>query len=121
MHSVVLICASILLGVAGQLLLKAGMSSMGPLSLEQDGAWAVARRIGANLHVWSGLALYGIGTFFWLVALSQVDLSYAYPFLILSYVLILLASWVVFREALTWWRMIGVAAVCAGVCIVAAG
>jgi drug/metabolite transporter (DMT)-like permease len=116
-----IIITSVILGVVGQLLLKAGLNSIGPLDLTRQGAWGVAWRIGANPRIFGGLGLYGVSVLFWLAALSRVDLGYAYPFLSLSYVLILVASWAVFREEISRWRVLGVVAICLGVFVVASG
>jgi drug/metabolite transporter (DMT)-like permease len=62
-----------------------------------------------------GLGVYVCGTFFWLLAISRVDLSYAYPIASLNYVLVLIASWWLLGEQLTPTRGVGVLAICAGV------
>jgi drug/metabolite transporter (DMT)-like permease len=118
---VVLIIASVTLGVVGQLILKASISGGAGALVPVDGPVPTIQRIALNPGIWTGLAVYGAGTFFWLIALSQVELGFAYPFISLSYVLILLASWILFREKLSWWRVVGVAAICVGVYVVAAG
>jgi drug/metabolite transporter (DMT)-like permease len=120
MNPLTLILGSVILGVFGQLALKAAMSSLGPMAVGGSARGSIAR-IATTPGVWVGLAIYGLGTFLWLIALSQVDLGYAYPFLSLSYVLILVASWLLFREAMSWWRLGGVAAICVGVYIAAGG
>jgi multidrug transporter EmrE-like cation transporter len=119
MQPVVLILLSVCLGVVGQLVLKAGVARLGALSLGHDGAMQVARRIVTNPVIWAGLATYALGTFFWLIALSRVELGYAYPFLSLSYVLVMLTSWILFKEQLSWLRLVGVAVICFGVYAVA--
>jgi drug/metabolite transporter (DMT)-like permease len=121
MQPVVLIIVSVTLGVVGQLILKAAISRGTGALIPTGGPVAAIGRIVANPGIWAGLAVYGAGTFFWLVALSRVELGYAYPFISLSYVLILLASWTLFGEKLSWWRVGGVAAICFGVYVVAAG
>ena len=120
MQPIVLVLLSVFLSVAGQLFLKTGMGRIGPLGLDGGPVRAVLG-IARQPFVWGGLALYGVGTFFWLIALSRVQLSYAYPFLSLSYVLVLLSSWIVFREEMSWWRLGGVVAICLGVYAVAGG
>jgi multidrug transporter EmrE-like cation transporter len=118
---IVLIVTSVALGVVGQLMLKSAISrGTGQLVALVGPATAISR-IATNPGIWAGLAVYGVGTFLWLVALSQVELGYAYPFISLSYVLILVASWALFGEGLSWWKVGGVAAICLGVCVVAAG
>jgi len=121
MNPIILILASVVLGVVGQLVLKLALNRGGQLNLAGDGPAAVAWRIGTNPLIWSGLALYAIGTLFWLAALSRVDLGYAYPFISLSYVLVLVSAWAIFRETISWWRIAGVAAICLGVVVAAAG
>src|SRR5215472_16335266 len=119
MQPIGLILASVVLGVVGQLALKAGMARAGPLSLGDASILGLAWRIFGRPAVWVGLSLYGVGTLFWIVALSQVELGYAYPFLSLSYVLVLLTGWALFREEIPPLRLLGVAAVCFGIYVIA--
>jgi drug/metabolite transporter (DMT)-like permease len=121
MPPIVLILISVGLSVLGQLLLKAGVTRLGRLNLGRSSSAISALRLASNPLIWTGLVVYGLGTFFWLAALSRVELSYAYPFLSLSYVLILLAAWVVLREHVSVTRLLGVMVVCFGVYAVAAG
>jgi drug/metabolite transporter (DMT)-like permease len=115
----VLILTSVILAVIGQLTLKGALNrSTATVGAHMQGS---LRRIAASPGIWAGLGIYGVGTFFWLVALSQVELGYAYPFLSLSYVLILIASAALFREQLSLWRLGGVLVICLGVYIVASG
>lgn len=118
MSPTLLIVASVLLGVVGQLTLKAGLTRTGALPVG-DGVLQVLRRMAAQPAIIGGLLVFGVGTSFWLLALSQVELSYAYPFLSLSYVLILASSWAVFGEVISWWRLLGVVSICLGVCVAA--
>jgi drug/metabolite transporter (DMT)-like permease len=104
-----------LLGVVGQVILKRGVAAVGPLALRPETATMLA----LSPLVILGLAVYVSGTFFWLLVLSRVDLSYAYPFASLNYVLVLLASWWVLGEQPTLMRTIGVVAICLGVWAVA--
>lgn len=112
------ILVSVVTGAVGQVLLKKGMASMGPLTLSW-GDLQVIWRIATNPYVVVGLVIYMGGVVFWLAALSRVDLSYAYPFASLSYVLMLGASWFVFREGITPVRLLGTLVVCLGVLLIA--
>ena len=69
-------------------------------------------------YVVIGLAIYVCGTVFWLAALSRVDLSYAYPFASLSYVIMLAASWWLFNENITPTRLLGTLIVALGVFVI---
>ena len=116
--AIVYILISVLAGAIGQVLLKKGMGSMGPLTLTLNQLVGTLWRIGTNPHVIIGLAIYMGGTVFWLTALSRVELSYAYPFASLSYVVMLAASWLLFSENITSLRLLGTVVVCAGVFLI---
>lgn len=116
--AIVYILISVFSGATGQILLKKGMSSMGPLTLSMDQLFNILWRIGTNPYVVIGLAIYVAGTVFWLAALSRVDLSYAYPFASLSYVVMLTASWQLFNENITPMRLLGSLVVCLGVFLI---
>jgi len=112
------IMISVLGGAVGQILLKKGMGAMGPLTLSLGKLGEVLWRMGTSPYVIVGLAIYVTGTVFWLVALSRVDLSYAYPFASLSYVVMLVAAWLLFKEDLSLMRLAGTAVVCLGVLLI---
>jgi drug/metabolite transporter (DMT)-like permease len=112
------ILISVVAGAVGQIMLKKGMSTMGPLTLSLDQLFNILWRIGTNPYVVIGLAIYVTGTVFWLAALSRVDLSYAYPFASLSYAVMLVASWQLFDENITPFRLIGTLVVCLGVFLI---
>ena len=112
------IMISVLAGAAGQILLKHGMVIIGEVTLSMDQTLAVLFRLATNPFVVGGLALYAGGTVFWLAALSRVDLSYAYPFASLSYVVMLLAAWMLFEEHITPLRLLGTLVVGIGVLLI---
>lgn len=112
------IMISVLGGAVGQILLKKGMGAMGPLTLSLGKLGEVLWRMGTSPYVIAGLAIYVTGTVFWLAALSRVDLSYAYPFASLSYVVMLVAAWLLFKENLSLLRLAGTAVVFLGVLLI---
>ena len=112
------ILVSVVLGAVGQILLKKGMGSMGPLTLSAGQLGSILWRIVTNPYVVIGLGIYVCGTLFWLMALSRVDLSYAYPFASLSYVVMLVASWQLFSENISPLRLAGTLVICLGVLLI---
>ncbi|HVO68696.1 MAG TPA: EamA family transporter [Aggregatilineaceae bacterium] len=116
--AIVYILISVVGGAAGQVLLKKGMANMGPLTISAGQLFNIIWRMATNPYVVIGLAVYMFGTLFWLVALSRVQLSFAYPFASLSYGLMLLASWLLFAEDISLPRVIGTAVIVAGVLII---
>lgn len=116
--AIVYILISVLGGAFGQLLLKRGMNLLGPLTLTMNDLGAILLGMALNPFIVGGLFIYGLSTIFWLVALSRVDLSYAYPFASLSYVIMLLVSWRLFDENITGLRLLGTATIAVGVLLI---
>jgi len=102
------ILAGVLLNAAAQLLLKAGTNAV-PLGL----------RLAVEPHVLGGLACYVVSVAVWLVALSRVPVSIAYPMLSIGYVVNAIAARYMLGEALTPMRLAGIAVIIVGVFLVA--
>lgn len=116
--AIVYILISVAAGGIGQIILKKGMTNMGPLTLSFAEFGAILWRIITNPYVVIGLGIYGLSTILWLVALSRVDLSFIYPFASLGYVIMLFASWQLFHEQITIMRLVGCAVVILGVVLI---
>ena len=116
--AVIYVLISVLGGAAGQVLLKKGMNDLGPLTVTMAQIGSVILKIATNPYVIIGLLIYGLSTFFWLVALSTLDLSYAYPFASLSYLIMLIASWWAFGENISFLRLLGTFIICIGVLLI---
>ena len=118
MKAIYLIFISIGLAVAGQLFMKAGMSNyqMGEINL-QNSIPQFLKMMFRPL-VFTGFVFFLISSFFWLLALSKVPLSFAYPLVSISYVLILFFSWVLFREQVNPIRWLGAAVIIFGVYLI---
>jgi drug/metabolite transporter (DMT)-like permease len=116
--AILYILISVFFSTVGQLLLKSGMNRLGSVTLSLNQLFSILWRMATNPGVFFGLTLYLVGTIFWLAALSRVDLSYAYPFASLSYVIMLLASWMMFDEKITLARIMGTIVICIGVLLI---
>jgi drug/metabolite transporter (DMT)-like permease len=112
------ILIAVTVSAAGQIMLKLGMSSMGVVTISASEILTTVWRMGTNPYVLIGLLVYVMGTVFWLAALSRVDLSYAYPFASLSYIIMLIASWQLFKEDITLLRLIGTGVVALGIFLI---
>lgn len=119
MSTWMLILIATVMGIVGQTMLKHGMNQMGPISLVAENVPSVVWQIVRSPFVIGGLLVYGFGTFFWLITLSRIDLSVAYPFVSLNHVLLFLIGWLVLREHVTPLRAAGVAVICLGMILVA--
>ncbi len=116
--AIVYILISVLGGAFGQVLLKKGMANMGPLTLGLNSLPSTLLRMATNPFVVIGMLVYGASTIFWLAALSRVELSFAYPFVSLSYVVMLVFSWQLFQEDITLLRLVGSFIILAGVVLI---
>jgi drug/metabolite transporter (DMT)-like permease len=113
-----LILISVASGVLGQTSLKVGLTQAGGNSAA-DTAISLLSLILRSPLVLMGLFLYALGAFAWIAVLRRMDLSYAYPFLALNFVLITLVSQVFLGESVPWVRWAGIAAICAGILLIA--
>ena len=116
--------AAVFLGVFGQLFLKMGASNLFFVNTCSD----VAPRAGAWIetlfqailqpYTWLGFFLYGISSLFWLLILSRLPLSSAYPILAMNFVLITLVSVVFLGETISTGKIIGTLLIIAGVVVI---
>ena len=113
-----LIVTGVLLNAAAQLALKASVRDHGAIELTA-GALPVAMRLAGEPALWLGLVCYGISVIVWILALSRVDVSIAYPMLSIGYVVNALAAWALFGEALTAMRLAGIGIIIVGVVVLA--
>ncbi len=109
---------AISLSVTGELLLKHGMNKVGVLSFQPDLLIPTMIRVFTTPFVLAGFAFFFGGSIFWLSVISRLPLSYAYPMLSSSYILVVLASWLILGEAINVTRIVGVFIIMGGVAVV---
>jgi multidrug transporter EmrE-like cation transporter len=117
--SIALLLVSLVFATAGQLTLKSAMESIGRIGADQvsEAGQTIARAI-KEPRLWIGLALFGISAVFWLVVLSRVDLSLAYPFVGISYVIIVALARFMFHEQVPPLRWAGVLVIAVGIALI---
>lgn len=117
--SIALLVVSVVFAIAGQITLKAAMREVGRIGAREVSAWGeTLKRAVTEPKLWVGLILFGISALFWLVVLSRVPLSVAYPFVGVSYILIVLFARVFLHEEVPTLRWLGVLVVAFGIAIV---
>lgn len=110
--------ASILLSVAAQFSLKAGMTSLAvKVALAEPLSVKTIFEVFTNRYVFLGFALYGIGAVVWLGVLSRWDVSKAYPMVGLGFVLTAVVG-ALLGEHITLARVLGIGLICVGVLLV---
>jgi uncharacterized membrane protein len=110
MTAVTDILIGIVFAAFGQLLFKIGTDNTGQIGLSN-----IFQLL--NVYIILGLIFYGIGSVFWIIALSKADLSFVYPFTALTFVLVSILSVFVLKEYLSWNRIIGTAIILFGVIV----
>lgn len=110
---------SVALSSLAQLAFKYGMMRPDAQSAVASASWA-SRLVGvlSSPAVLGGFALYGLSALLWLGVLSKVDVSVAYPFVALGFVITLLCGALLFGEQVTGLRIAGTVLICAGVILV---
>jgi drug/metabolite transporter (DMT)-like permease len=119
LSSLGLILLSVASGVAGQLSLKVGVTRAGAAAIEAAGPVSTLITAFRSPLVWLGLALYGLGALAWILVLTRLDLSFAYPFLALNFVLIALVSRLFLGETIPPLRWGGIVVICVGLLLIA--
>src|SRR5882757_9432055 len=116
--SFALILLGVLLNAAAQLLLKAGTNTVGQFAFSRENILPVGWKLATEPHIVGGLACYVVSVVVWIMALSRVEVSIAYPMLSIGYVVNALAAYYLFGEAVTPMRLTGIAVIIIGVWIV---
>ena len=111
--------AGVLLNATAQLLLKAGTNAIGVITFTRDNAGDLAWRMLTQQWFIAGAACYALSLVVWIVGLSRVPVSMAYPLLSVGYVLNALAAHYLLGEAVTLSRWMGIGLIIAGVFLVA--
>jgi multidrug transporter EmrE-like cation transporter len=109
------ILAGVLLNAFAQILLKRGILATGYFEFHFQNFLPILKKVVINPYILSGLASYVISVAIWLLVLARVEVSYAYPFLSVGYVVVTLMGYFIFQENLSWMRVIGIAVIIAGV------
>jgi multidrug transporter EmrE-like cation transporter len=117
--SFTLVLSGVLLNAAAQLLLKAGTNSVGQFAFSRENILPVGWQLATEPHIVGGLTCYVISVVVWIMALSRVEVSIAYPMLSIGYVVNALGAWHFFGEAVSPTRLMGIGVIILGVYLVA--
>jgi multidrug transporter EmrE-like cation transporter len=97
--------------------MKQGMRKFGEVTFDNNILLTIAKMF-LMPNVLMGLLFYGISTVFWLVALSKIELSVAYPMLSVGYILLMILSYFLLNEAITVHKVIGTLLVVVGITLI---
>ena len=125
--SVCLILFNVLLAACGQIVLKYGTTKLGAVHAGQTPVSAIAGSLKAmftNPYIFAGMMIYAFSALTWIMILRRVPLSFAYPMISLSYVVVVLLTAIVpppVREKIPLLAIPGLILICSGVSLIGIG
>jgi multidrug transporter EmrE-like cation transporter len=117
--SFALILTGVLLNAAAQLMLKAGTNAVGHFEFIAGNIVPVGLKLALQPFILGGVACYVVSLVVWIMGLSRVEVSIAYPMLSIGYIINAVAAWYLFGESVTALRMTGIGFIIVGVFLVA--
>ena len=116
-----LIISTILITVYGQLIVKWRVSQAGSLPLGLPDKAAFFGRLLLDPWIISVLFVTPLAALCWFAAMTKYQLSYAYPFMSLAFVLVLILSAVLFHETVNIAKVAGVLLIVVGIIVASQG
>lgn len=113
-----LIFVGVMLNVAAQLLIKAGTNAVGYFEFSRDNILPIGWKLATEAHIIGAMACYALSVVIWILALSRVQVSIAYPLLSMGYVVNAVAAWWFFNEAFNPAKVAGIGVIILGVIII---
>jgi len=110
-----LILLGVMLNAAAQLFLKEGMRRIGHFDFVWANVLPIAVQVAGNIFILGGLLCYIVSVAVWLLVLSRVEVSFAYPLLSVGYIVNAVAGYYLFQENLSVTRITGILIICVGV------
>lgn len=113
-----LIIFGVLLNASAQLALKQGMRQIGYFDFGLQNFGRIFFAVAASPYILAGLLCYVVSVTVWLLVLSRVEVSYAYPLLSIGYIVTAFAGLLFFNEGIGATRWAGIAVICVGVWLI---
>tara|TARA_B100000686_G_C15783360_1_gene476092 strand:+ start:34 stop:405 length:372 start_codon:yes stop_codon:yes gene_type:complete len=114
----IIIIISVLLNALAQIFLKIGMKKFAPIDL-QNNLLQTSIAIILNPYIIGGFISYGASIILWLWVLSKVEVSLAYPFQALGYILVTILAWLIFHEEINILRIFALVFITIGLILLA--
>ncbi|MDO8314002.1 MAG: SMR family transporter [Rugosibacter sp.] len=116
--SFALILTGVLLNAAAQLLLKAGTNAVGHFDFHINNILPIGMKLAFQPFIMGGMVCYAVSLVVWIMALSRVPVSIAYPMLSIGYAINAFVAWQWFGEVLTAQKLLGIGVIIVGVILV---
>jgi drug/metabolite transporter (DMT)-like permease len=119
LKNILLILANVSLNAGAQVLMRTGMLKVGEIGVSMPVLFKALPGMVSNGFLWMSLLCYGISIISWMIVLSRVEVSFAYPFLSVGYVVSAVVGYFFLNESITPIRIVGIAVICIGVFLIA--
>ncbi len=101
------------------MLLKAGTNAIGHFEFNLNNIWPIGWRLATEIHILGGLSCYVVSVVVWILALSRVPVSIAYPMLSIGYIVNALIAALWLGESMPFTRVAGIFIIILGVLLIA--
>lgn len=113
-----LILLGVLLNAAAQLLLKEGMRRIGHFAFAWTNVIPIGMQVAVSPFILAGLFSYVVSVMVWILVLSRVQVSFAYPMISIGYIVNAVAAYYLFDESLSLTRVAGIVVIVGGVYLI---
>ena len=117
--SFALVLTGVLLNAFAQSLLKLGANRLGPEPFAGIPLWEMAFKVLTQWPYLLGFTFYGVSLVVWILALTRVPVTIAYPMLSIGYIINALIARFWLGESLSTGGWLGIALICGGVALIA--
>jgi multidrug transporter EmrE-like cation transporter len=112
-----LIFAGVMLNATAQILMKAGTNAVGHFEFSAQNILPIGLKLATEWHIVAALFCYALSVVVWILALSRVPVSIAFPMLSMAYVVNALAAWYFLNEPFNSMKLAGMGVIILGVII----
>ena len=113
-----LIFTGVMLNAAAQILMKAGTNVIGHFEFSVENILPIGLKLATEWHIVVALGCYALSVIIWILALSRVPVSIAFPLLSMAYIVTAVAAWYLLGEALSLTKVAGIIVIILGVIII---
>jgi len=116
--SFALIFTGVMLNAAAQILMKSGTNAIGHFEFSVENILPIGLKLATEWHILTALFCYGLSVVIWILALSRVPVSIAFPMLSMAYVVNAIAAYYLLGEAFNPTKLVGMGVIILGVIVI---
>ncbi|MGA8865217.1 MAG: EamA family transporter [Gallionella sp.] len=113
-----LIFTGVMLNAAAQILMKAGTNAIGQFEFSAVNIVPIGWKLATEWHILVAMGCYALSVVIWILALSRVPVSIAFPMLSMAYVVNAIAAYYLLGEPFTSTKLVGMGIIILGVIVI---